>query len=290
MSSYKPVRSLKSPNKSSKYAQKLRTRRIVIGFLSILCLLTIAAAVILAMRSSLFEINKVVVKGTAMLSSQEIEKKALESAPLGSAEIKKNILSDFMGIESVSLSRSWFKTLTITVHERVPAAIVCPGFRDDTASGVAASAGCYASDAHGYVFSTVASTTSALSTNSLTSYYIPTDSGETLLGTHFVEEKRFDELEHLVQGARLGGLSPQGILIEDNGEYEMYVKNQKGDSEVTVYFDDKAPFDATLSNLLTFWQNFPKKKDAKNTTPATTTQSFDYINLRFGNTVYYSTQ
>ena len=64
----------------------------------------------------------------------------------------------------------------------------------------------------------------------------------------------------------------------------MFIKNTQKDSEITVYFDDRSPFDSTLQNLLTFWQDSIENKKA------TSTPAFDYINLRFGNTVYYSTQ
>ena len=54
--------------------------------------------------------------------------------------------------------------------------------------------------------------------------------------------------------------------------------------DITVYFDDKIPFENTLSNLVTFWKDAVIKNRNANA------PVFDSINLHFGNTVYYSKQ
>ncbi len=266
MSSLKTSRALHSP----KYVQRKRKRLFVTVFLFILCIVTISVSIILLLRSPFFKIDRIIVNGSPTLPLEKIQQEALSLLDKDSEDIKKTLLEDFKEIETVSIRRSGLRTLTLNLEERLPAAVVCLGFRDEDLP----SSDCYTSDKHGYIFM------SATTTDSSTRYYLPTDKGDNPLGTTFIIEKRFQELERFVVGSRKGGLSPLGVLIGEDGDYEMYMKNKKGNSEVTVYFDDKAPFDNTLSNLLTFWQN----------SLASTTIAFDYINLRFGNTVYYSTQ
>lgn len=287
MSSFKISHGLHSP----KYAQKKRKKILLVIFLCIFCASALLAFSVLLARSPFFQIDTIAVKGSSAFPTDMIKEKVLsvihndsEKIAYGlfpktsifffsKDKIEKALRQDFKEIDTLSIRRSGPRELTLFLQDRLPSALVCFGFREDNLSK-----NCYFSDKHGYVFLSL--TSSSRPADSYNHYYIPTDKGDNPFGTAFIEEKRFQELERFVNGSRRGGLFPLGVLIEENGDYEMYIKNKKGNSEVTVYFDDKAPFDATLSNLLTFWQNYP----------ATTTPTFDYINLRFGNTVYYSTQ
>ncbi len=261
---------------SSKYTQKKRARRAVRNTLWLLCMLVSAAFVLLILKSSLFQITTIHVAGADTTSQKEIQETVMSTLSKTSSPniflfskdaVTKAILDAFPMINSLTISRSGLGALAIGVEERTPAVTVCFGFREESTD-----ADCYVSDRRGYIFAPAASTTAS----SLNHYYVSTDKGTSPIGTTFTDEKHLGALEHLVQGVHAGGLTPLGILIGENGTYEMYVKNKEGESEVTIYLDDKAPFDTTLANLLTFWN--------------ASTSTFDYINLRFGNTVYYSTQ
>jgi hypothetical protein len=317
---------------SSKFAEKKRKQKVTIFFLSVLCLVTLLATVILLLRSSLFKVNSIMVKSPPNLSAdllsdlpvEAIKSKALATIQadtgknvwgifpadnilfVSKSKLEKTLQDTFKEINTITIKKTGFQEITLSVQERIPVAIVCFSFLEggSAADGNTGALNCFYSDRHGYIFSSISSSTILSSFTKISSsvslpsfatldsysyYYVPTDKATSPLGTTFVTEKRFEELENLTNGAHQGGLSPLGILIGDNGEYELYVKNKKGDSEVTIYFDDKVPFDTTLSNLLTFWQN-PLGTAGVKGKKATTTPAFDYINLRFGNTVYYSTQ
>jgi|GEM_PF-2746383 len=256
---------------SSKYAQKKRARRMTTFFLLMFCFAILATSGILISRSSYLKIDSIVVKGVSDTLAGKVRMNALAAAGGGSKEVEKVLRENFHEINTLDVRRSGLRELTLKLMERTPAAIVCSGFRDEEDSST-----CYLSDRSGFIFAPASTT---LATQTFTRYYVPTDRGNSPIGTIFVDGNRFQDLEKFVSGARKGGLSPLGVLIGEHGEYEMYVKNMNSDSEVTIYFDDKSPFETTLSNLLVFWQNSRSTK-----------QSFDYINLRFGNTVYYSTQ
>jgi hypothetical protein len=276
---------------SQKFVEKRRKKRQTLVFLVALCAVTLAAAFILLLRAPFLQIKTVAVEGATFSSPQAVSNAALASllpsylnlVPYSNiflyskAAIRSTLLEKFKDIKDLSVHRNGFSALKVFVKERVPAAVVCAGFRADAGEG-----DCYFGDDKGYLFAAAA--TSSPVSDTLSHYYIPAETATTSIGNNFIPEKRFDDLQQFLKGSAKAGLLPLGVLIGDNGTYEMYIKNKKSDSEVTVYFDDRSSFEKTLGNLLTFWQgNDSARKTA-------TTTDFDYINLRFGNTVYYSTQ
>ena len=119
---------------------------------------------------------------------------------------------------------------------------------------------------------------------------MPNIKGNMIAGISFIDEKTFNRLENFVSGSIKEGIFSLGILIGENGEYEMYAKNTftknnaSNTDYITIYFDDKTPLETTFSNLVTFWKDaILKNKNAD-------FPVFDSINLHFGNTVYYSKQ
>jgi hypothetical protein len=192
--------------------------------------------------------------------------------------ITKALISDFKNIESLSISRKGLSTIAVVVSERTKAALVCEGFHEDDSSG---SDSCFFSDNDGYVFAKA----SASSSDSFVRYYIVTDKGDALLGTNFIDSINFKEIAGFVAGSAKAGIVPLGVLVSEGNQYEMYVKNN--DSEITVYFDTRSPLSATLSNFVAFWNNTFNASAGKK---STTTPTIDYINLRYGNTIFYSAQ
>ncbi len=241
----------------------------------------------------MLQVREVLVDGSTLLPKDEISNEALAS--LGGSyggiiphtsilffpdsEIHEAVSTKFKEIQDFTIHRSGFDSLTISLAEREPAAIVCAGFREESTRD-----DCYWSDKHGYIFASTASSAASYNEEAFDHFYVPADSGEVKPGKNFVEENLFNDLLNFIHGATKAGLEPLGLLVGENGEYEMYIKNKKGDTEATVSFDNKAPLDTMLSNLLVFWEN------SNSTKKATSTPAYDYINLRFGNTVYYSPQ
>jgi hypothetical protein len=271
---------------STKFAEKRRRQRQTIFFLGMLCLVTLSASAIFILRAPFLQVKKVVVEGTTLVSQEAVAQTALSSLSGNYWNIvprsniffySKNSLSQsvqekFSEVQDFKVHRNGLSGLKLTLRERVPAAVVCAGFREEGNEGE-----CFWSDSKGFIFGEVTGSTTKIFNH----YYVTSEDG-VKVGTNFVPEARFTELQKFLGGALRGGLVPLGVLVGDDGQYEMYIKNETGDTEVTVYFDASAPFDTTLENLLAFWQNTVKGKKA------TSTPVFDYINLRFGNTVYYS--
>lgn len=279
---------------SQKFLEKKRKKRQVLFSLVLVCFFTGTATLILLLRAPFLQIHSISVEGSDITPSNAIAAAALESlhgsyfhvVPYSSAfffpksKIEEAVTTTYKGVGNFSIHRNGITGLKLILDERDPAAVVCSGYREDTIDDT-----CYWSDNKGLVFGKIATSSQAMA-DKLNHYYVPAGEGTSTveLGNNFVDEDTFTKLQKFLEGSATGGLTPLGILVGDNGEYEMYIKNKAGDSEVTVYFDRHTPFETTLDHLLTFWQNSViKNKDNKS-------PIFNYINLRFGNTVYYSVQ
>ena len=190
-------------------------------------------------------------------------------------QMEKAVTDTFKNIQSVTIARSGFSKLILIVTERTPSALTCEGFKDDSPEDQ----NCYYTDASGYVFAKAPILTSSSTDPILTKYYITTDKGDGIIGTNVLDSTKFMGLEKFVEGVLNANLSPTGVLVEDSGQYEMYIQD-----DTTIYFDDKTPFESSLANLLAFWNNAMISARGK----ATTTPQFDYINLRYGDNIFFS--
>ena len=266
---------------SPKYIQK-RRRKVIIGLIFYTALLAVLVSLfILLLRSSFLEIKTIEARGLASLSPELVQSRVLSAIDGHYFKIipKSNIIfypeedvqeilkNSFKEIDNVEIKRKGLSKIFVDVRERVPAAIVCSGFHEEDMENN----DCYFSDSLGYIFGKVHKPYP----ENYNRYYISTSQSEIMAGVSFIDQGRFQDLQKFMDSSLRSGIYPLGILISDDGEYEMYVK-----PDTTVYFDDRSSFDTTLSNLLAFWHNAKDK--------ATSTPIFNYINLRFGNTIYYS--
>jgi cell division protein FtsQ len=102
----------------------------------------VALAVWLLYFSSLFAVHHVTVSGEQSMSATEIE--AAAKVPFDTPLIEANLdqirqrVQAIPGVQSASVSRSWPQTISITIVERVPVAVVSTpnGFRNIDATGV----------------------------------------------------------------------------------------------------------------------------------------------------------
>lgn len=275
---------------SVKSLRKKRRKVIVIASLSVICLFVFLSTVVFILRLPFFQISSIEIKGVTTLNIKEIEQKVSANLlgnylwtipksnslfyPKGS--IEKVLSESYKQIEKININRKGISNIEVNVIERVPTALVCEGFHEDNNNDE----NCFFVDSYGFVFAK----SPQFSNNVFLHYYIVTDKGDDIIGSEFIDQNRFMELQKFVSNVTKSGISPNGMLISDNGAYELYVKN-RDNTEAIIYFDDRVPFDKTSSNLITFWSNSLIKKKGVATTPI-----FDYINLRFGNNIFYVTK
>jgi len=106
-------------------------------------------------------------------------------------------------------------------------------------------------------------------------YYAPDFSGNPI-GSYATSTAEFAALHSFYDGARTLGISPDGLLIKEGGEYELYA------STTVIYFNDAGSVSGELNNLAAFWTNMTATARTKGKQV-----SFDYIDLRYGNNVVY---
>jgi hypothetical protein len=259
-------RTLQSP----KYLQKKRRKSIAIGALYFICVGAILLVAILLLRLPYIQIASVEPKEfeetvlSVMNGSYAYIIPKSNSFFYPKDEIVAAVASAHKEADNIRVSRKNFSTIEIIVAERAPAAIVCEGFREEDEIDE-----CFFADTEGYVYGT----SPGFSDGVYPRYYVSLGSATVSPGTYFLDSAVFKDLQRSIASVKDSGVVTLGTLISGDGSYELYIKNPD-QSTAVVYFDSRTPFEDTMSNLVTFLEN---KKE-----------SFNYINLRFGNNVFYS--
>lgn len=114
---------------------------------------------------------------------------------------------------------------------------------------------CYFMDKSGLIFAKAPS----FSGNVFIRYY----------GKKYSEEKQFKEIDSFIQAIQKLDISVIAVSAKDNGDFEIVSKTGQ------IFFNNKKSFDDTLANLMIIL------KEKKN---------INYIDLRYGNKVYFKTQ
>lgn len=268
-------RTLQSP----KYLQKKRKKLVINTSISAGVVILFMTLSIFVLRLSFFQIGTIDITNAKTIDQESIinlVKDSLKGNYLyvipksnflayPKREISKNITSHFKKIDSLKMSVKGSTVLSIEITERIPQVIVCDGFRDDT------DIQCSYADNNGFVYEEKPVVSTALN------YFVYYSNIE-------IPKEKFIELQKFVSDVKKYGIIPTGLLVSEDGSYELYIKNKNGSTAV-IYFDDRTPYEKILSNLAAFWQSVLDKKIGLKSVP-----NFDYINLRFGNNVFYLLQ
>lgn len=269
---------LKSP-KLLKRKRRARLLRFSLYFI-------LAASVIAGLSFLSFlpflSINKIIVSGDgAGMGSDEIKKTAehyLEgeyfmlfsrknSLIFPRDEIKEGILKAHPKILSLKISSPDLNTLEIAAAARQSAALWCG---NEVVSDSLKE--CYFVDREGFIFSKAPS----FSGDAFFTYY-GGGIGEPV-GARF-EEGKFIEIEKFVEGLRSMDIRAYAFAKLASDDAEIYFKNDTAIPS-KIIISTAEPLSKTLSNMEALW------KDKKLGSLAGDI-SVDYIDLRFGNKVYY---
>ncbi len=271
---------------SAKYLEKKRKRLVVtislISFIFLICVLLL----VLFLRLPFLQVKSVIVNGSTTVSATGIQDTVMKNLQgnylffipksnflfYPKNRITKDILSSYNKLSDSSLELDGIDRLTVSVAERIPAVTVCEGYRDDEAENL-----CYFADSSGYVYEKI----EGFYDDVYFRYYLNTSSTTVSLGSPFIDPSRFSKLQSFISDLNNTIVKSNGLLIGDDGSYELYIENKDGSAGV-VYFDDRIPLETTKTNLVVFWQNALNKKIGLSYMP-----SFEYINLRFGRNIFY---
>jgi hypothetical protein len=190
------------------------------------------------------------------------------------AKIKSDLEDKFKTFQDISLNLQGAQKIQIKVSERVGRYTWCGAELPAEAS---TQYKCYFMDAEGYIFGEA-----------------PYFSGDVYLrffGKGSEGEKFYPDIFSKLLSFRKSieeiGLKAPSLLVKDDGDIELYLSSSVSfDAALTsapkIIFKTNSDFDKLIENLQAALDTDPLKSDFKNKR-----SSLEYIDLRFGNKVYY---
>ena len=180
-----------------------------------------------------------------------------------SSSIKNNLQVKFKRLDKISLTISKNKSLQVSVSEREPKYTWCGP--DPTANPQT----CYFMDENGYIFDVAPYFSGSV-------YFKFYGSGD--LGSYFSATK-FQQLVSFKEVLTKMGLKLTELDIADNGEVDIFLTSSSGPK---IIFNIDADFQNLAENLQAALTTEPLQTEFK-----TKYAKLQYIDLRFGNKVYY---
>ena len=260
------------------HKKKKREKQIKIVY-TILFVIVFIAIPIYLLRTNKFLITNVEVKGNSVTQIEEIQKIVMEKISgnylwffprsndvlYPKSAIHNNLLTEIPRLSAVGISLLNAHTLSISVSEREPFALYCT-----EVSNLNNPSGCFFLDKTGYIFSEAPAISGGV-------YFIYTTEPvfETPLRQQFLNPEMFKNLEPFIKDLGQIGLYPK-VFINKGDEFNLVFSNG-----AMIMWKATADLDSVQSDLESFLTdaNFTKEKNAL--------QRIIYIDLRFGNKVFY---
>ena len=270
--------------KFSKPLQKKRKKLLNKALLISICIIILIINLIFILRLPFFQINAVI---SNVKYSEEIENKTLSLLKENyfylipksnilfypKREIVDSLLNTYKSIESIQINKIDFNTINLNIVERSSVSIVCDGFH-----ALGNNDNCYYLDKNSFIYKKIENENELI--NKII-YYNDFENNQNIIGTKFLKESEFNDLNDFLEALNTLNLDPKGILIGTDGEYEIYAKNTD-DSDMIIYFNNKEIMTNTISTFIAFWNNSRILKKGESKLPI-----FESINLRFGNNIFY---
>ena len=184
----------------------------------------------------------------------------------------KKLPIEFPRIKSISIGLSTWDTLEIDISERQPVALWCDNEPDASTTPIGSVSNCYFLDRTGFVFAHAPD----FSGDAYFKYYGLLPYTSPIGANYLSSADTFGQLASFVTMVKALNVTPLYIVATDQHDFDMYVY---GGGKIT--FDDKTPLADTAHNLQVLLQTHglvPQKNGEL---------LVDYIDLRFGNKVYY---
>lgn len=174
-------------------------------------------------------------------------------------DLKNKLLNNFTRIKNVELKLKDFQTLNVLITERKPVALWC----DQK---------CYFLDEEGFVFDEAPQISGSVYT-----HYHGFISDENIIGKTFLNSSDFKDLSHFVSNLKNEQINITDIFYKQEQEFEAVVEGGG-----KILFNKKTSFENTLENLNSVLEDY--KVENKN---GDFFKNLDYVDLRFGNKIYY---
>lgn len=191
--------------------------------------------------------------------------------------------------DTIEVHRDGLHAITITVHEKVPTALICAALPDFNGNELSLDdpESCYFADKSGFIFKKSPSFSGTVYHR----YYLPdlanlasassTESG--IVGLYATSTAEFTTLQGFYETLKQNNIIADAILMKAGSEYEIYARNPgTSSSTAVIYFTTASSVTQQISNLLSFWRHSVDTAKSKNETP-----EFDYIDVRYGDNVFF---
>lgn len=268
-------------NKNSALKRRKKNRLYVIIFLWVLLISILFGGAVAVSRMDQFQIKNVLISGNTVTDGAVIEdsvRSELRDAymwmfPKANSflfpkrTIESALLSEFSRIEKVEVSRADLSTITVMVSERKPKALWCEGFTPFL-TGQSLS-DCYFLDENGLIFSRA-----PIFSRNVFVRYLGNISATTTIGSVY-GEGQFPEYAFFVQSLVAERLAVTDMIVLSNGNRELYLS-----SGVKILFDNRQDLSVILMNIKLLIEK--EELGLLSATPR-----FEYIDLRYGNKVFY---
>lgn len=259
--------------------RRKRTLRLIFSFILLIALLVGAFFVT---RIDALSVATIRVEGNQEVSSDELINIAKMHASSSwlymfprqnivlypTSDIEADLRARYPRFSEVVVHRTGLNSIGIQVIERSPRALWCD-----------ADESCYAVDDQGYIYAPYSRGEDfGASTPELIRFTGGTQGTSSPVGTNLNSSSTFNDIALLLQGLKEMGLAPERVVIRNNNEFSVKVK-PGGD----VIFSDIRPLGDSLENLKAALQSAAFKSTSS-------PQTFDYIDTRFGNKIFFKIQ
>lgn len=184
-----------------------------------------------------------------------------------------NDLKDkFKRIDTISIDSIDFKTLKIVIKERGLFALWCRDSKEETPDEK-----CYFMDNNGIIFSEAP----IFSGDAYFKYYgsVP-DQDNPIGSTYLASSTEFVEISQFVDRIKSMSIRPIYLVSNGEGQFNVFVSGNG-----KIIFDDTQDFSKTADNLESLLKTISSSTISATSTDITS--NIDYIDLRFGNKLFY---
>lgn len=273
--------------------RKARVRRIRLSILVFILIISVVYALGYFSSNSRITINKIVVTGTRIINSPDIED--LVNKHISSKHFKlfdkKNIfiyprkaiyndlIKNFTRIDKLSIYLEGLNTLHIDISERSGAALYCGNNVPEVESEVGEN--CYFVNDDGYIFDKAP----YFSGNIYFKYYAPISYEGDALGQQVLPKDIFHSYVRFIEGIIKFKLKPHYLVIDNEGTSSLYLDHDPMATNPKIIFKNDSDLEKILDNL-----SLSMSKDSFASEIYSKYNTLLYIDMRFNNKVLYKFQ
>jgi len=274
---------LNSSFRREDYVRKKRERLLIkIGVVFLVLILIIGIISYVSHRKEI-RISKVELSGGVLVRQSDVEAETLQFLygsyfwlfPKGNvflypkSSLENYLKEKFRRIDTINIQRNKFNSLSVKITERKPEALWC----DSPVPETGTPEHCYFMDSNSTIFVEAP----YFSGDAYFKYYGLVSTSTAVIGREYMASStQFAEISKFISDIKKLSTNPVYLLAKDNGEFTLILS-----TGAKIYFDTKGSLSKTSSNL-----NALLSSDVFSTT-SDPTLGVDYIDLRFGNKLFY---